>query len=342
MPLTLPSLYAFLHSLRHSDSENVNVASGLETKTTPVEWETTMEPLFNKSMSELREAFVRARFAEPTVFGRPDIEEWLEGQRKTRQPNLSLQGFGRYESLIVRHTPHPLTVEYLDRYAAPVRGHFHDWTQHLGDFQPIVLAVLTSGGALYPTSEGEVVTVIHNRGYKVSRAGIKMLENSSFLFTVFAQWSRRGRKSNAARAFCCDALARGIAETRASAEADFSEAVAVSADGTRIVKVDEVIVILDAHHAVVYPASAFANDKILRNASLTRLDLHESAHGKAARLLDEFVIHLMDPGTTLARIFNERGQYLDEFKCLDKRLRLITQARFCPSPLPDGGREIRI
>ena len=35
------------------------------------------QPLFDKTYDELREAFVRARFAEPAVFGRPDIEEWL-------------------------------------------------------------------------------------------------------------------------------------------------------------------------------------------------------------------------------------------------------------------------
>src|SRR3989344_6646869 len=43
--------------------------------------------LFDKPVSELREAFVRNRFAEEQYFGRPDIEDWLVGQRKAKEPD---------------------------------------------------------------------------------------------------------------------------------------------------------------------------------------------------------------------------------------------------------------
>src|SRR3989339_1779159 len=35
-----------------------------------------MGPIFDKPLSELSDAFVRQRFAEDNIFGRPDIEEW--------------------------------------------------------------------------------------------------------------------------------------------------------------------------------------------------------------------------------------------------------------------------
>lgn len=46
----------------------------------------TTGPPFDKPMDELRETFVRARFAQEDVFGRPDIEQWLAKQRKAERP----------------------------------------------------------------------------------------------------------------------------------------------------------------------------------------------------------------------------------------------------------------
>ena len=44
--------------------------------------------LFEKSMDELREAFVRNRFAEGGVFGREDIEEWVGELREAESPDI--------------------------------------------------------------------------------------------------------------------------------------------------------------------------------------------------------------------------------------------------------------
>ena len=43
--------------------------------------------MLTKPLSELREAFVRARFAEPTHFGDANVEEWLQAQRTAEKPD---------------------------------------------------------------------------------------------------------------------------------------------------------------------------------------------------------------------------------------------------------------
>ncbi|MCR4313792.1 MAG: hypothetical protein NUV84_00920 [Candidatus Uhrbacteria bacterium] len=63
------------------------VADGVEPGSDPRRRGTTMEPLFDNPLSELREAFVRARFAEPNIFGRADIEAWIKGESANEVPS---------------------------------------------------------------------------------------------------------------------------------------------------------------------------------------------------------------------------------------------------------------
>src|SRR3989339_826762 len=106
-------------SPRHVDSEISTSRRRSRNQGDPGRTGETMKPLFDKTLDELREAFVRARFAEPNIFGRPDIEEWLEGQRKAYYPDWSRTGFARFGVLIARYAGHPLTGEHLNKYATP-------------------------------------------------------------------------------------------------------------------------------------------------------------------------------------------------------------------------------
>ena len=294
-----------------------------------------MEPLFDKSTDELREAFVLARFAEPAIFDRPDIEEWLEGQRKTRKPDETMESFIGFESLISRHVPHPLTVEYLHLYAAPLRNPLKNWTCWTMDYEKIARAVLKSGGKLYPTVDDEFVLVIDDKGYVVTEIGIEVFDPTQFLWVILTQWSRKGRKSDTARAFCCDAFSRRIAAARKAAETDFNEAVAVSADGTKIVKADDVAVILDNNRIAIYPASTFVANKILRSDNMARVQAKNEGNKSDYRdrfLLSEIVVQ---PRAS--------GQFLDCYSLgSQNRMRLVTEVRFCPSPLPDRVETFRI
>lgn len=73
-------------------------------------------------------------------------------------------------------------------------------------------------------------------GYVAKDKTITELDTFAFLDVVFAEWNRLGPKAGVARHFICTAADLTIAKVRESAQRDFDEAVAVSADGTKIIK----------------------------------------------------------------------------------------------------------
>jgi len=320
-----------------------------------------MEPLFDKPLSELREAFVRARFAEDNIFGRPDIEEWLEDLRRKEDPDVGLTGVGRYEKLIVQHADHQLGEHYLPRYATPVTDE-EEVMRCANLAQPhfchLVLAAVRGGGELYRNARDRPVVFISNNAFvAVPYEGIRAFSDQEFLGVVFAEWKLGGSKAAGARDFICNALSRAIATARQGAERDFDEACAVSADGTKIVHAKYVFVAKGRvpTHGTLFDAHTFAMHKIrcpkiLPHESIDRSTLEQIDMDPRKLTLDLYLGYMLRHwsfyqmggdwmGGGGALLVNDRkcGNILPPNKTI-----LFVNEQYCPSPLPEGGREIRV
>lgn len=244
--------------------------------------------LFYKPMDELREAFVRGRFAQANAFGRPDVEEWLAGQREIDQPELEPRPRGMdprawntFRRLgWVCDIGLEATVPTLLAYATPSDLPNLDPARHPDAEQPIqwshfvpFLRVLSTAQAtpvlVYYGHEAGAIVLLTDVDGTASQYLLRGGDNRPGLmdtmsivpFTrnlaitsevvvdvLFAEWLYRRPKWSEARQFICDAFDAKICAERAKAEADFDTAVAVSADGTKICTADYVCVLGGSEH----------------------------------------------------------------------------------------------
>ena len=313
---------------------------------------TEEKKLFDKSMEELREAFVRARFAEEKVFGRPDVEEWLAKKQTDYYP----------------YDPNKKTEKEWDHF--PPRGHnkargyglndFATFTEAQGlanpfddqkfgwGFQVLRLfkAPLFLGRTMAilqndPTWQSHFATSFtidwNGKGICLTEAADDPDKFSLAIRDVlFAEWLYHRSRWLKARELLCNMACARIKEQRAKAEADFDHAIAVSADGTKIVCADEVVVVImnpvdKSRKLLSFPASAFMAKKILRAEKIQRDD---------AAFHDILFIY--------AKIINDQAffvggvpQALFDSGSTSKPRVFVTEERFCPSPLPDGGVELK-
>src|SRR3989339_322345 len=82
---------------------------------------TEEKKLFDKSMEELRKAFVYARFAERDVFGKSDVVEWLMRQTRAATPEFS-DTSKDWNSYLYKHLADVATgreEEFLRQFASP-------------------------------------------------------------------------------------------------------------------------------------------------------------------------------------------------------------------------------
>lgn len=220
-------------------------------------------PLFNRPMTELREAFVHARFAEEHCFGRADIETWLAREREAERPeydpatyaspwnavllsdHMSFAALGKErERLTTLATPLTETPAWLlvsDR-ARTQRAE----VEHL-----LAMIDRTRVDTYYGYGEGHVLPILVTKSSDsdhavaldcdaVAGVAIQPLHSQHVVDAIFAEWMYGGPRWREARQFICGALAKDVHQERRMAEYDFDEAVAVSADGTRIVRADRV------------------------------------------------------------------------------------------------------
>ncbi|MBI4435018.1 hypothetical protein HY635_04395 [Candidatus Uhrbacteria bacterium] len=329
-----------------------------------------MEPtkqLFDKPPDELREAFVRARFAQEDVFGKPDIEDWLAEQRTgARSPvrtwcDLVQRNRLRFET--------PFDVTHLESLAdrSTIRV-----LRDLGvDERGNVDACYTLIGGLderyadvYAVAPDLHLVVRKRRGTPYEAIAITAdlrdaLKNPSPSYTIrpatdadflravvilgLNPTSRRSRMRERARQLLCNALEREIAEQRAKAEADFDSAVAVSADGTKIVHADWVVVADWSSgdcRLIIFPSSVFQARKCLRP--------DDRAFARTARSRED----AWDGATFVRRWWGSHGKHLTHdiaAALLLEGMRSGTSQRFyittrslCSSPLPDGGVEVTV
>lgn len=317
-----------------------------------------MEPLFDKPMSELREAFVRARFAEPSVFGRADIEDWLIGQYSAVAPSnteintwrLLLKRdelvdfvFGAVALLLLRYA----TLRDLGRPRHEPAG-YSPLLPLVG--QGLYWGMDNRGIYLHPNPVNtQSVYLVHGKAPEDHEhsltfecAGRNNLRNihQTVLEIIFAEWQRGDPKRDAARQCLHDLAEATSHRERVKAEHDFDEAVAVSYDGTKIVKAKWVVVVSDSA-AKLYPGSAFHD----RKAKLR----HPAAGRLRFPILDDdskdICAFLSVEGKRTLDIFRRPKQDYQVFDCgmQDQGFKLLfVHDDLCPSPLPEGGLEIKV
>jgi hypothetical protein len=322
-----------------------NLAKGVRTRGGSRKKEEKMaekKKLFEKSTDELREAFVKARFAQEDVFGRADIKEWLKGQRDAERPdNVSWQRF-----LVNNFIIEGINPFFLRDYATTVkeRGEESIVTREEAPFARIYLGLVHG---LYLGQDGVgifieqhdiplIITEKHDR-LMVDRAFFND-PNMGCVVTkvIFAEWLCGYPKWPGAQRYLCDALAAAITAERAKAEADFNRAVAVSADGTKIVCADEVIILTCDEKFFSYPPKAFVNNKIFRCEEIIKGELLSLLWPLTRELLrckGDKQIYDHGYSTLLNGVLTGYG---------DEKKRFFTHAKFCPEPPPEGGVELEV
>jgi hypothetical protein len=339
-------------------------------------------------MRELREAFVRARFAQDDVFGRPDIEELLARQRKAEKPVehtwRRLIDTGRVQR--------PFHIRELPDLAVPQELPREFSIRQMADVGDPLVAMLCESVDrrrvdVFPANERLTLFLLKGDDGAPAHAftltpqhNQKRRSGDPLAYTLFVPsdkdllqivlsrgWSVGTKKIvTAARRLLCDGLATCIKEERAKAEHDFDTAVAVSANGTKIVHADYVVVAESTGayeaRAVIYPASAF-REKLLRSPRMGR-EPHPGGTGMPDKCYTDDTAHITyalshpgDPLNTRGSLGHELSPYnhsghrgslqrLVEYWMRDRRREmlirrfLLTTRDFCPSPLPDGGVEV--
>jgi hypothetical protein len=214
-----------------------------------------MNKLFELSYEQLRNNFVRGRFAEEKIFGRADIEEWLKEQRKAKSPfcmdsqtidwdkywnndgkTLSVAGrefevLRKYSSYVYAGLPSDAEKEQCLAYQKiyPLIEPFNREVYLGMNFGPIIFL---------PNEEIKMVVGSEEKDVILSFE----LTSPVVIDALLAEWYYGREKAAVARQFLCDTLAADVAVQRKQAEDDFDRAVAVSADGKEILCADWVIV----------------------------------------------------------------------------------------------------
>lgn len=233
-----------------------------------------MEDLFQRPLPELREAFIRARFAEEQVFGRPDIETWLAREREAERPDYDSDGVGGwstvFENELLQFVAGHRELTALRECATPqpqlqldaLRPHAGDIARAHGLARAMIRVLdprsVDVFDAYYHGADEPTIAIVMLRkmgdlpGFAYySRGGPHdPLEIDDFVSygtkgvidVLFAEWLYGRLRWKEARQFLCDAVAGRIQDERNRAIVDFDLAVAISQDGTEIVDADWVVV----------------------------------------------------------------------------------------------------
>ena len=287
------------------------------------------------------------------MFGRADIEEWLAKKQTSTFPYDPNRKEPEKEWGYFPPRGHSRTRGYgLTDYATPTEAQgsanpFDDekfgWTFQVLRLFNVPLFLGRTMAILHtdPTWQNHLATSFvidwNGKALCLTEAG-KDLDKLSLAIRdiLFAEWLYRRPCWEKAREQLCRMANARIIEERAKAEADFNRAVAVSADSTKIVCADEVVVVITnpvdkSRKLLSFPASAFTSNKILRAEKIQRDD---------AAFHDILFIY--------AKIINDQAffvggvpQALFDSGSTSKPRVFVTEERFCPSPLPEGGVELK-
>ncbi|MEK7135146.1 MAG: hypothetical protein AAB780_00370, partial [Patescibacteria group bacterium] len=248
--------------------------------------------LFKKSVSELREGFVRGRFAEENYFGRANIEKWLEKQKKARHPDVEQWNhccsFGDRLMLFAHSRP----IELLREYAEPLArvpqdmGYYEldEQIQHRAKLRPLLEGLdPKSFEVYYPYVHSPIIiwkgeceagpeAFYWDLSADASgrpRTIVKYEAPSPMVMdAIFATWWRHTPKAAKARELLCDLVALDIAQVRREAEADFAEAIGVTADGEKILRANIVVVV--PPRGVAGPTRLYRDTRVFQDNKILR------------------------------------------------------------------------
>lgn len=305
--------------------------------------------LFKLSYEQLKENFVRNRFGEQMYYEKENIEKWLAEQRKADRPEMEENGDGMWNHYLSKLAMFNVfddawLFDCMCKFASGAESILEEGYGEAEDQLKLVQRIKPLLTALHSCKTDAEIFYCHTLGVIVffpadmSFMGIKEnvtdqthialkpfgenpgADSFQLFDVIFATWMRGLQKDKEARDFLCDLLATDIAETRKEAEKDFDEAVAVSEDGRKIVMADRIIVFEPGKkdEAKVFQGKLFTNIKILRS---------ETMH----RACDEFC-------SAMSRGKGSDQYYIENYRGTGSEL--ITQKKYCPDPLPDGGEKI--
>ncbi|MFH0779300.1 MAG: hypothetical protein V1928_00400 [Parcubacteria group bacterium] len=330
--------------------------------------------LFKLTYEQLKENFVRNRFGEQEYYEKEDIEEWLAAQRKADRPELEENGDGMWNHYLSKLAMSNVFDEAwlfdcMFKFASSAEsileqgyGESEDQLKLVQRIKPL-LSVLHSSKRVaeifYCHSLGVIVFIpvpaemafmgIQENITDQTHVALKPFgENpgaDSFqLFdAIFATWLRGLAKAKEARDFLCDLLAADVAKTRAEAEKDFDEAVAVSEDGKKIVKAHQVVVYDQnkPHEVIRFHGENFRARKILRLKKIIRDEkkFMMSDERTIENILRYLRYNSNGPLSTLIvrQIFAKLKFNKD---ANDSTTILFAEINNCPDPLPEGGERI--
>jgi hypothetical protein len=302
-------------------------------------------------LDTLKGAFVRQRYAESNVFGRADIEAWLD-QQVVSGPATD-EDWLYWRDTIVPHCTEFFTVPpseysgFLATHATSFRS--IPSVNTFGFDYPLVLrnhvTFLRLGIRVYPMCRTSALIIVLSNPPSskiVSCTGPDQLKYSDtvtaqdVLDAVLKSW-RATNGNPLSKQILCELANQAVAQARSAAEADFDSAVAVSADGTEIICAD-LVMVWTGNGWVRYKPEAFRESKIVLDACLreaTTLDCgqfrtqlpHFTAPNGNGFVFTRDVLHL--------RINRIVWQIL--IKTTDGKKVLLTTSEFCPDPLPEGG-----
>lgn len=318
--------------------------------------------LFDKSRDEMKWRFVRERFYSGNVFGKAEIEEWLEWQRK--QANPAAGDLAHWKSLSYRVSDYAAaTHQDGNAIAFNPNSLLHscatvcapDTFTPATEFAPFFRALCDCLKErleirIYRDCNDELFMLVfegenYRPCYKWRRRNEQLFELAPFMQTphaIFAavyailldEWRKHRPRWEAAREYLCNILGECVGRERVKAESDFERAVAVSSDGKSIVCCDEVVVI-DGMKAIFFPAVAFAKNKILENPAKHRFSYDYPMSEKSLR---EWLTHIVVCNglekTGQGQFFSTLSSFQARAKDKD---RFVTDIRYCPDPLPEGG-----
>lgn len=308
--------------------------------------------LFNKTFEELREAFVQGWFAERQHFGNPKIEDWLAGQRGAEKPDEQWRLLFLCQSLLSQiGFEEGYLIATLLQYAEPATAPFTEIEQDTKSFLCFLLSLLRhldpADTKIYYNGISFCTVIVvcgREKAYVFRREGdqdvfceVIPINSVAVLRAIYITWMDNGLRAIIARQFLCEKLGLAIAQVRAEAEADFDRAVAVSEDGKEIVKVHRVLVYDGDKRLIVFPAESFRKDKIRRDTSLA------NRRRFSVRTIDE-TASVSDFLADMA-IMGPDWPYCElQMFVADKEKGIpyfISHAKFCPQPLPEGGKELK-
>lgn len=337
------------------------------------------QKLFDKPMSALREAFVRARFAERKMFGREDVFEWLTNPEWTGI--IDFDAMPAVVTYVEEAWKDFAPDQELERLATPtdtVPEWMHGRVNDRAAYDAVMDSLVAGGGKnFYPwVNDVECHAVVCIRGMVLTSIPFKILGTAKreqslhlgaatvrdVLEIISAEVKGARPRAETARKFLSRTALNAAARIRRAAERDFDEAVAVSADGTKIVKATWVVVAsANADDpSWIYPSSAFRNDKIrrpknqdnFRSRGFASSEIH-SYEGlehlgtkwfpepDAFRRFTDDLRHHFVRRRRLGIDESQRLVWVTEHLIRGVESVLIAMPDDCPSPLPVGGRELR-